>query len=110
MDAPAMEDPARGRRGDLLMATARDIAEWVGAEGPAVDAEIARVSGLQGATADAVVFAVEQESLDAAVASRAGAILANEKLKKDGEPCDQRIVWVRDARLAFAVAAGRLAG
>ncbi len=53
-----------------------------------MEAEIARVSGLQGASADAVVFAVEQDSLDAALASKAGAILANAKLKNDGEPHD----------------------
>ena len=93
------------------MATAREIAEWVGAEGSGRDVEIARVSGLQDATADAVVFAVEQESLDAAVASKAGAILANAKLKKtDAELADPRILWVRDARLGFAVAAGKIAG
>ena len=70
-----MEDQAGGRRGDLLMATMREIAEWVRAEGSADGGEIARVSGLQGASADAVVFAVEQDSLDAALASKAGAIL-----------------------------------
>jgi UDP-3-O-[3-hydroxymyristoyl] glucosamine N-acyltransferase len=105
-----MEDPAGGRRGNLLMATAREIAEWVGAEGSGGDVEIARVSGLQEATSNAMVFALEQETLDAAVASKAGAILANGKLKKDGEPVDPRILWVRDARLAFSVTAGRLAG
>jgi len=92
------------------MATMREIAEWARAEGSADGGEIARVSGLQGASADAVVFAVEQDSLDAALASKAGAILANAKLKKDGEPHDSRILWVGDARLAFSVAAARLAG
>ena len=92
------------------MATTSELAGWVRAEGPGSGGEIARVSGLQGASADAVVFAMEQESLDAAVGSKAGAILADATLKKDGEPHDTRIIWVRDARLAFSVAASRLAG
>jgi UDP-3-O-[3-hydroxymyristoyl] glucosamine N-acyltransferase len=92
------------------MAMMRELAEWVKAEGrPADGGEITRVSGLQGASADAVVFAMEQESLDAAVGSKAGAILANAKLKRDGQPYDARILWVRDARLAFSVGASRLA-
>ncbi len=93
------------------MAKARKIAEWLGASEAGADAEIARVSGLEGATADALVFAVDQAALDAAVATKAGAILASAKLKgTDGAAADARILWVKDARLGFAVAARRLAG
>jgi len=92
------------------MASAREIAEWVGAESAGVDAEILRVSALEGATEDAVVFAVDGPALEAAVASQAGVILANAKLQADGQARDARILWVRDARLGFAVVGEKLAG
>ena len=92
------------------MASAREIAEWVGAESAGVDAEILRVSALEGATGDAVVFAVDGPALEAAVASQAGVILANAKLQADGQARDARILWVRDARLGFAVVGEKLAG
>jgi UDP-3-O-[3-hydroxymyristoyl] glucosamine N-acyltransferase len=110
MDAPTVEDASGGRRGNLLMAKAWEIAEWVGADGTASDAEVVRVSGLDGATGDAVVFAMDGPALEAAVASKAGVILANAKLQSDGTERDGRILWVRDARFGFAVVAGRLAG
>jgi UDP-3-O-[3-hydroxymyristoyl] glucosamine N-acyltransferase len=92
------------------MATAREIAEWVGADSADVDTDILRVSALDGATGDAVVFAVDAPALEAAVASSAGLILANAKLQAHGAVRDARILWVRDARLCFAVVAGKLAG
>src|SRR5215472_10600249 len=111
MDAPAVEDEAGGPTGDLLMARAREIAGWLGVEASEREAEVARVSALEGATADAVVFAVDAATLEAAGASKAGVILANTKLKgANGVPVDDRVIWVRDARYAFAVVASRLAG
>lgn len=93
------------------MASAREIAEWVGASEIGTDAEVVRVSGLENATGDAVVFAVDAPALAAAVASKAGVILATAKLKgTDGAARDARILWVRDARFGFAVVAGKLAG
>jgi len=92
------------------MAKAREIVQWVGAqEVSAFEAELARVSGLEDATADAVVFAVDAVALEAAVASQAGLIFAQGKLKPaDGQQLDRRILWVRDARYAFAVVGQRL--
>jgi UDP-3-O-[3-hydroxymyristoyl] glucosamine N-acyltransferase len=93
------------------MARVREVAEWLGVEGSGVDAEIGRVSGLEGAAGDAVVFAVDAATLQAAVASKAGVILANAKLRNaDGCSADERILWIRDARYGFAVVAGKLAG
>jgi len=91
------------------MARVSQIAEWLGVEGTG-DAEIGRVSGLEGAAPDAVVFAVDAATLDGAVASKAGVILANAKLKSAEGAVDERILWVRDARYGFAVVAGKLAG
>src|SRR4051794_30460433 len=92
------------------MARVSEIAEWLGVEGTG-DAEIRRVSGLEGAAPDAAVFAVDAAALVEAKASKAGVILANAKLMSAGksEP-DKRILWVRDARYGFAVVAGKLAG
>jgi UDP-3-O-[3-hydroxymyristoyl] glucosamine N-acyltransferase len=93
------------------MAKTREIADWLGSPETGADVEIARVSALEGATSDALVFAVDRASLDAAVASNAGAILANAKLKgSDEAAADPRILWVNDARLGFAQASRRLAG
>lgn len=89
------------------MAKASEIAAWVGAEANG-GGEIIRVSGIEDASGEAAVFAVDRSALDAAAASKAGLILANAKLKDT--VTDSRIVWVRDARYAFSVVARRLAG
>ena len=92
------------------MATVCAVAEWVGAEVSSAsrNAEIGRVSGIEGAAADAVVFAVDAEALSEALKSGAGVILANRKLKE--QTADSRVLWVADARHGFAVVAQRLAG
>ena len=90
------------------MASARQIAEWLGVEDNSTDAEIVRVSASEGATKDTLVFAMDTAALESALASQAGLILASAKLK-DGA-VDARILWVKDARHAFAVAARELAG
>jgi len=92
------------------MATVCAVAEWVGAEVPSAsrNTEIGRVSGIEGAAADAVVFAVDAEALSEALKSGAGVILANRKLKE--QTADSRVLWVADARYGFAVVAQRLAG
>jgi UDP-3-O-[3-hydroxymyristoyl] glucosamine N-acyltransferase len=112
VDAPAVEDAPSRREGDLLMAKAREIVQWVGGqEEIKLGANLERVSGLEGATADAVVFAMETSTLQAALASQAGLILAEIKLKPaEAQQADPRILWVRDARYAFAVVGQRLAG
>jgi UDP-3-O-[3-hydroxymyristoyl] glucosamine N-acyltransferase len=106
-----MEDTASGRSGDLLMAKFDEIAGWVGVSDSAasLQTEIVRVSGLEGAPSDSVVFAVDGEALGKALQSKAGMILASGKV--DGErPVDSRVLWVRDARYGFAVVAKRLGG
>ena len=110
MDASALEDATGWGREDLLMAKASEIAEWVGAKAPQGEAEIARVSGIDGATVDSVVFAMDQTTLAAALESGAGAILVSNKVELWELPADPRILWVADPRYAFAVVARRLAG
>ncbi len=99
MDAPAVEDKAAGRGWDLLMAKIAQIAEWVGAAVPqgAGDVEIVRVASLDGAGPDAVVFAVEAGTLERALQSGAGVVLAAVR-DRDGvkyaEPdVDPRVLW-----------------
>ena len=92
------------------MAKASEIAEWVGAKAPQGNAEIVRVSGIDGATGDALVFAMDQTMLAAALESGAGAILVSNKVELWELPADSRIIWVADPRYAFAVVAQRLAG
>jgi UDP-3-O-[3-hydroxymyristoyl] glucosamine N-acyltransferase len=110
VDAPAVEDAACGRDGDLLMATIGEVADWVGVGAPALAGEVAGVSGIEGASAESVVFAVDGPALAAALGSGAGLILANAKLEGAESPVDSRVLWVRDARYAFAVVARRLNG
>jgi UDP-3-O-[3-hydroxymyristoyl] glucosamine N-acyltransferase len=70
-----------------------------------------RVSGLEGTSGDAVVFAVDKAALDAAVASQAGLVLAEAKLQEPADGVnDSRVIWVRDARYAFSVVGRRLGG
>lgn len=92
------------------MAEIRQVAEWVGVEGPVASGEVAEVSGLDGAGPESVVFAVDDATLALALASKAGVILANAKLRVDGVDSDTRVLWVRDARYAFAVVARHLKG
>ena len=93
------------------MASAQQIAQWIGGEGNPSASELTRVSALDTATADAVVFAMDREALNAALASQAGLILAGAKLKPaDAQPVDARVLWVRDARYAFSLTAQKLGG
>lgn len=95
------------------MAKAIEVAAWAGSfasDLAAEDAEILRVAGVEDASEDAIVFAVDPEALRSARASQAGLILANAKLKSsDTQGNDGRILWVNDARYSFAVVASRLA-
>ena len=67
---------------------------------------LCRVSSIEDATPDAVVFAQNDDALRLALNSKAGAVLA--ALGKL-ETHDTRILWVRDPRYAFAVAGRALA-
>ena len=93
------------------MAKAEEIAQWVGAEvqGSLAQVDIRRVAGLESATEDAVVFAMDASTLESALTSQAGLILGSAKLRPaDAQKTDHRVLWVRDARYAFAVAGQRL--
>ncbi len=93
------------------MAKASEIAEWIGVEATTLDAELFRVSGLGDATPDAVVFAVDAQTLEAALASNTGLVLAAAKLKpSEASQGHTRVLWVRDARYAFSTVAAKLAG
>src|SRR5258705_11917102 len=105
-----MEDPASGRRGDLLMVKIGKVADWLGVSAPLLDEEITEVASVETAGPASVVFAVDKETMARALASKAGAILANKSLE-DGEfPLDPRVLWVGDARYSFAVVGQRLRG
>ncbi|WP_263365136.1 UDP-3-O-(3-hydroxymyristoyl)glucosamine N-acyltransferase [Edaphobacter bradus] len=90
------------------MAAMREVAEWVGAEALSLSGDVVRVSGLDAAGADAVVFAVDEAALAEALKTKAGVILAHRRLRERTE--DARILWVADPRYAFAVVAKRLGG
>jgi UDP-3-O-[3-hydroxymyristoyl] glucosamine N-acyltransferase len=120
VDASALEDAAAGRDGDLLMAmrgavttgtaTMSKLADWIGVGAPLLDVEVAEVSSIEAAGERSVVFAVDGEALAKALRSRAGVILASTKLESGDLPLDPRVLWVADARYAFAVVGRRLSG
>lgn len=110
MDAQAVEDATAGRSGDLLMAKLREVAEWVGAEAALVEAEIGCVSSIEGASSESIVYALDAGTLAKAMASSAGGVLANVKLRTEELAVDARVIWAGDARYAFAVVAQKLGG
>jgi UDP-3-O-[3-hydroxymyristoyl] glucosamine N-acyltransferase len=110
VDASAVEDATTRRGWYLLMADWKQVAEWAGVEGSAGKCEVVRVSGMEGATAETVVFATDTETLAKAVASAAGVILAGRKMRVDVVEADARIMWVADARYSFSVVARELKG
>lgn len=92
------------------MARMREIAEWVGAEVAGGDGDLRRVSAVEYAGPDSVVFAIDKANFDNCLASNAGAILASLTLHGAEGSDDPRVLWVKDARFAFALVARRLAG
>ena len=66
---------------------------------------LTRVSGLEEAAADCIVFAENEKTLAAALATNAGLILARQQ---QGFPEDVRVLWVADPRRAFALCARAL--
>ncbi len=94
------------------MASREQIARWLGVANDAEDggAEIVRVSSADGAEPDSAVFAAGEAVLHAALASRAGLILAGAALAQAADAAqDARLMVVKDARLAFSELAARLA-
>lgn len=96
------------------MAKRSELAAWQGEQAkvdPQMDTEITHVASIENAARDTAVFAMEPAVLSAALASEAGMILANTRLRREDAPLtDERIVWVRDARYSFSVLAQKLAG
>jgi UDP-3-O-[3-hydroxymyristoyl] glucosamine N-acyltransferase len=94
--------------------TIAQIAELVGTEpSPHIakvpgGLQVSRVSAIGDATPDALVFAQDESSLAAALASSAGIILAPRKLVQSTGR-DPRVLGVTDPRYAFALAAKALA-
>lgn len=86
-----------------------DLAVLVGAQPGGENVVLKRVARPEDAGPDAVVFASEAKALGAALASQAGAILVSSALVEAGNPHDSRLLVVRDARYAFALAGSRLA-
>ncbi|AEU37696.1 UDP-3-O-(3-hydroxymyristoyl)glucosamine N-acyltransferase [Granulicella mallensis] len=85
--------------------TATEIAALLGVE-TASQAILSHVSEIEGAEAEALVFAQDETTLRAALASHAGLILARRgTLESD----DIRVLWVRDPKYAFALVARELA-
>jgi UDP-3-O-[3-hydroxymyristoyl] glucosamine N-acyltransferase len=92
------------------MANMSKVADWLGLSAPLLDVEIADVANIDVAGPRSVVFALDKETLTRALASKAGAILANRNLEDAELPLDPRVLWVGDARHAFAVVGQRLRG
>lgn len=95
------------------MANLSEIRVWLGLNpeltGSAV--EISGVSSLEAASEKNAVFATDGATLQAALASGAGLILASDKTKNSAQgSVDSRVLWVGDARYAFSVLAQKLGG
>lgn len=88
--------------------TAQELARVAGGA-TALETEIARVAHPASAGPDALVFAQDVASLEAALSSRAGMIFANEGvLAPEQKPQNARVVWLQDAKFGFALAARAL--
>jgi UDP-3-O-[3-hydroxymyristoyl] glucosamine N-acyltransferase len=92
------------------MAKIGKVADWLGVSAPLLEGEITEVASIEDAGPGSVVFAVDKEAMAQALASKAGAILANTSLEDAEFPLDPRVLWVGDARYAFAVVGQRLRG
>ena len=86
------------------------VADWIGVSAPLLDVVITEVSNIENAGPGSVVFATNKETLTQALQSKAGTVLANRSLEDSGLPLDPRVLWVGDARYAFAVVGRRLKG
>lgn len=90
------------------MKTAAELAQLAGGS-TGVQAEIERVAQPEDAGPDALVFAQDARSLRAALGSRAGLIFCTEAVEPAAQrPADERLVWLRDAKYGFALAARAL--
>jgi UDP-3-O-[3-hydroxymyristoyl] glucosamine N-acyltransferase len=89
------------------MATIKNLAELVGAAIPDAAGEVSRVSSIDSAQPDSVVFATDRSTYEAALRSSAGAILVSRSAlgSADAPTGSGRVLAVADARFAFALAA-----
>src|SRR5881398_2872869 len=69
------------RRGVISMAKIGKVADWLGVSAPLLDEEITEVASIETAGPGSVVFAVDKDAMTRALASKAGAILANRTLE-----------------------------
>ena len=93
------------------MASFQELAAWTGApETDGSSGEITRVSRTEDADGESCVFAANGDALREALASAAGVVVATGSLRAEIDRAaeDPRVLWVRDARYAFAVIAHRL--
>ncbi|HZQ42701.1 MAG TPA: UDP-3-O-(3-hydroxymyristoyl)glucosamine N-acyltransferase [Acidobacteriaceae bacterium] len=90
--------------------TLNQLAELVGsAPAKPSPAKLTGVAAVEDADAHSIVFAQDEPALHAAIASKAGAILASRNRLTNPEAFDDpRILWVRDPRYAMAAAARAL--
>ncbi len=86
------------------MAKLSEIAAWIGAEPGTAEGEVLRVAAPEDAAPDCLVFATDAETLAAALASGAGAIIAPLDAAGEGKP----LLRVKHSKFAFAVAAQKL--
>jgi UDP-3-O-[3-hydroxymyristoyl] glucosamine N-acyltransferase len=71
--------------------------------------QVSRVSGLDDATSDALVFALDESSLAAALAGKAGIILAAKYLQPASASSeDARVLWVEAPKYTFALCGKQL--
>ncbi len=94
------------------MATLEQIVSWIADAGPSgwhgvPSMNIARVSGFEDAGPDTAVFAMAADALCVALKTQSGLILASQTAHVP--EADARVLYVRDARLAFALLGERLA-
>jgi UDP-3-O-[3-hydroxymyristoyl] glucosamine N-acyltransferase len=90
------------------MATIKKLAELIGAAiTDAAAGEVSRVSSIDSAQSDSVVFATDRSTYEAALRSSAGAILVSRSAlgAADVPAPSGRVLAVPDARFAFALAA-----
>jgi UDP-3-O-[3-hydroxymyristoyl] glucosamine N-acyltransferase len=92
------------------MASMSKVADWIGVSAPLLDVEITEVASIEAAGANSVVFAVDAETLKKALATSAGIILASRSVEDADLPLDPRVLWVGDAKYAFAVVGRQLRG
>ncbi len=92
--------------------TFSELAELTGASfapsGAGSESLILRVSSVTAADAGSLVFAEEERSLEAAIASGAGAILALDRFTASAPKGERRLLLVAEPRYAFALVAREL--